>query len=263
MPLPPLVSKLLHQGKLIAGAIGCCLLLTMTTGHAAGAEISVQGATTVATGLMIPHESEIEAASGQMINILPSSTTRGLAALVAGEADIAMLAEPLEDVEKKALEKAPGSFDPTKFVGYHVGDAQSQIIINPANTVTTLTKEQVAGLFSGAIKNWKEVGGPDMEVLAVTEPTSSQHALISKIYGFTFGPDVREVQNASQTATIVAQAPNAISYLSTAHQVPERDRIKVVETGVSVPLSLYVAIRKDASDAVRKVVQAAIAVGTM
>jgi phosphate transport system substrate-binding protein len=248
----------------LAGGVALGAMFPIAAGNPAAAdEIVVQGATTVASGIMSPHEAEIESASGQAINILPSSTSRGLAALVAGEADIAMLAEPLESAAKKALEKAPGSFDPAAFEGIHIGDAQTQVIINPANTVPSLNKEQVAGLLSGAIVNWKDVGGPDQEVMAITEPTSSQHKLMAEAYGFTWGPGVKEVQNASQTAQIVAQAPNAISYLSTAHQVPDRDKVKVIETGISVPLSLYLAIKKDANPEIRKVVEATVAVGKM
>ena len=35
------------------------------------------------------------------------------------------------------------------------------VVFNPANAVTALTLEQVRGLFSGTIKNWKELGGAD------------------------------------------------------------------------------------------------------
>lgn len=253
--------KSIRRIALAGGAALCAMLSISGFPSASAAEIMIQGATTVASGIIGPHEAEIESASGQMINILPSSTSKGLAALVAGETDIAMLAEPLESAAQKALEKAPGSFDLAALEGFHVGDAQTQIIIHPSNTVPSLNKEQVAGLLGGTITNWKDVGGPDLEVLVVTEPTSSQHKFLAEIYGFSWSAGAREVQNASQTAQIVAQAPGSISYLSTAHQVPDRDKVKVMETGVSVPLSLYVAIKKDASPEVRKVVEATMAVG--
>ena len=34
-------------------------------------------------------------------------------------------------------------------------------------------KEQLIGIFTGEIKNWSEVGGPDEDVVLVTRPTSS------------------------------------------------------------------------------------------
>ena len=39
--------------------------------------------------------------------------------------------------------------------------------------VTDLTKEQLIGIFTGEIKNWSEVGGPDEDVVLMARPTSS------------------------------------------------------------------------------------------
>jgi hypothetical protein len=59
----------------------------------------------------------------------------------------------------------------------------------------------------------------------------------------------------------VAQAPGALSNISTAHDVPERSRLKVLETEVKIPLRLYLAVRKDAPAEVVRVVEVAAAVG--
>ena len=86
------------------------------------------------------------------------------------------------------------------------------------------------------------------------------HKMIREALGISYAPDLRVVQNTNQTAVIVAQAPGALSYISTAHDLPERDKLKVVDSEVKLPLALYLAFRKDASDDVRKVVEAAAAV---
>lgn len=39
--------------------------------------------------------------------------------------------------------------------------------------VKDLTKDQLIGIFTGKTKNWKEVGGPDEDIVLVTRPTSS------------------------------------------------------------------------------------------
>lgn len=246
----------MNRNLQIATVFAIGLSVVAATG-AQAQEVNVQGATTVSFGLMLPKKAEIEKMSGATLKILPSSTSRGLSALVTGNADIAMLAEPLDDAVAAALKAKPGSVDPTKLEGVHVANAETQIIVNPANAATKLTDQQVADLFGGKIENWKQVGGADMPVLVVTEPTSSPHQLLQKLFKFSMTPKARPVQNASQTAQVVAQVPGAVSYLSTAHQVPDRDKVKIVATDTKVPLELYVAIRKDANPGVRKVVEAA------
>ena len=47
------------------------------------------------------------------------------------------------------------------------------VIVNPANKVSRLTREQIEGIYSGKIKNWKEVGGDDMVIVAYARETSS------------------------------------------------------------------------------------------
>jgi phosphate transport system substrate-binding protein len=228
----------------------------------ASAEVKVNGATTVTFGLMKPHKDKIEQNAGVTLAILPSSTTRGLTDLALGRADIAMLAEPLETAAESVNKKQPGTVDADQLVGKHVGNAYVQFIIHPSNPVQKLSKEQLAGLFSGKIKNWAEVGGADQAVLIVGEPTSSPHKMISDALATAYAPDLRVVQNTNQTATIVSQAPGALSYITTAHDLPERSKLKVVDSEVKLPLALYLAFRKDASSDVKKVVEAAAAVAT-
>jgi phosphate transport system substrate-binding protein len=47
------------------------------------------------------------------------------------------------------------------------------IIVHPANAVTDLTLEQVAGIFSGEITNWQELGGEDRPIVVVTREEGS------------------------------------------------------------------------------------------
>src|SRR5215813_960283 len=138
----------------IAGAAVLAFSLT-----SAAAEVKVNGATTVTYGLMKPHKDKIEQSAGVTLAILPSSTTRGLTDLAQGRADIAMLAEPLESAAESINKKQPGTIDADKLIGRHVGNAYVQFIVHPSNPVKSLSKEQLAGLFGGRIRNWSEVGG--------------------------------------------------------------------------------------------------------
>ena len=248
---PPAIA-----GKLEVRGVGI-----ITADYAARAEVKVHGATTVAFGLMKPQKAKIEQLAGVELAILPSSTTHGLADLVAGKADVAMLAEPLETAAAALNKNEPGLVDQAEYIGRHVGDAFIQFIVHPSNPVQKLTKAQLAAIYSGKIKNWSELGGNNLPVLVVGEPTSSPYRLIRDALAVAYAPDMRVVQNTNQTAIIVAQAPGAISNISTTHDVPERGKLKVVETELKLPLQLYLAYRKDAPAEVRRVIDAAQSVG--
>ena len=47
------------------------------------------------------------------------------------------------------------------------------VVVHPSNKVSNLTREQLEGIFTGKIKNWKEVGGADMKIVAYSRETSS------------------------------------------------------------------------------------------
>jgi ABC-type phosphate transport system substrate-binding protein len=227
----------------------------------AHAEVRVYGATTVAFGLMNPQKATIEKLSGVQLTILPSSTTHGLGDLAKGNADIAMLAEPLESAAEAVNKKIPGLVNLADFANRHVGDAFVQFIVHPSNPVTNLSKGQLADLYSGKTKNWAELGGDDVPVLVVVEPTSSPYRMIKDELAISYTPAVTVVQNTNQTAVVVAQARGAISNISTAHDMPERGQFKVLSTEVKLPLHLYLAFRKDARQDVMRVIEASVEIG--
>jgi phosphate transport system substrate-binding protein len=48
-----------------------------------------------------------------------------------------------------------------------VGYDMLVFIVNPSNPIGTLSMDQIRGIFSGKIKNWNELGGPDHEIIIV------------------------------------------------------------------------------------------------
>jgi phosphate transport system substrate-binding protein len=46
-------------------------------------------------------------------------------------------------------------------------------VVHPDNPVKDLTIQQLHDIFAGKITNWKDLGGPDEKILAVTRDTSS------------------------------------------------------------------------------------------
>ena len=238
-----------------------CLAVSALLAAPAKADVRIHGATTVVFGLLAPQKSRIEQLASVKLAILPSSTGHGLEDLAQGRADIAMLAEPLATAAAALNKKQPGTINPEDYVDRHVGDAFVRFIIHPSNPIQHLTKPQLAALYSGKIKNWSELEGANQPVLLVGEPTSSPYRLIRDAVGISYSPDMRVVQNTNQIALIVAQAPGALGNFSTAHDMSERTKFKILDTEVKIPLRLYLAVRKDASAEIVRTVDAAAAAG--
>ncbi|MHB8157578.1 MAG: PstS family phosphate ABC transporter substrate-binding protein [Desulfocucumaceae bacterium] len=87
--------------------------------------------------------------------------------LIEGSADIIFVTEPSPDELALAKEK-----NIELEVVPVVKDA-FVFLVNVKNPVDTLTVEQIQGMYQGGIVNWKEVGGPDREIVAYQRPKNS------------------------------------------------------------------------------------------
>lgn len=92
----------------------------------------------------------------------------GAAALIDGRCDIATMSRFMKAEEiKKAVDK--GVF-PT---AHAIAMDGVCVVVHPSNPVTNLTKQQIHDIYTGKIINWKELGGADMKIVAITRDSSS------------------------------------------------------------------------------------------
>jgi len=176
-------------------------------GSAMAADIEIHGSTTVAGNLVSKHEAEIEAQSGQQINIVSNGSGQGLTDLGAGTAQIAMISAPLEEVAAKV------SADASQFVAKEVGQVDVAFVVHPSNAVKSLTMAQITDILSGKIKNWKEVGGADAPILVVTEVAKGGLRSLVEEHLLAKAPisaNMRELANGSQIMKISGQIPQAL-----------------------------------------------------
>ena len=90
------------------------------------------------------------------------------------------------------------------------------VVLNPANALTALTLEQVRGIFSGTVKNWKEVGGVDHAIAVISrEAGSGTRTSFEQIIGGVNLTGEALIQDSNGTIReTVANDANAIGYLS-------------------------------------------------
>lgn len=83
--------------------------------------------------------------------------------------------------------------------------------------ITNVTKQQLIDVFSGKVKNWKEVGGKDQAITIVNRAEGSGTLFNFEKYGLDNTPVSKDAQQQDSSGTvrqIVAQTPGAISYLA-------------------------------------------------
>mgnify|MGYP003876649739 CR=1 FL=1 len=101
------------------------------------------------------------------------------------------------------------------------------VIVNPANTVSNLSSEQVRAVFSGEIANWRQVGGDDRPIRVVSrEAGSGTRTSFEQILGnFTLAPAAIVQDSNGTVRETVANDRDAIGYLS--HGLMT-DRVKAI-----------------------------------
>ena len=106
--------------------------------------------------------------SGASVTVTGGGSGVGIAALIEGTTDIAQSSRKIKFDEKQKMQEG-GKTAKEVIIAY---DALA-IVVHPQNKVNNLTREQLEGIFTGKIKNWKEVGGDDMPIVPYARETSS------------------------------------------------------------------------------------------
>ncbi|MCC6724676.1 MAG: phosphate ABC transporter substrate-binding protein [Saprospiraceae bacterium] len=185
-------------------------------GAAAGATtISVKGSDTVLPVSQKEAEEFMKANAGSAITVVGGGSGTGITALLDGSTDICMSSRELKTDEK--LKFQGKSIEVKEAV---IGFDALSVIVHPENKVAQLTREQLEKIFTGEIKNWKEVGGADAPIVAYSRESSSgtyeffkEHVMDKKNYATT-------VLNMPATGAIVqsvSQTKGAIGYVGLAY----------------------------------------------
>lgn len=108
-------------------------------------------------------------------------------------------------------------------VDHEVAVVSFGVVVNPQTNVKNLTTQQIRDIFTGKIKNWKQVGGADQQITVINRPTSSgtRAVFVKNVMGGTQPLASGLVQDSSGTvSTMVAQTPGAVSYLAMGYVKP-------------------------------------------
>ena len=154
-------------------------------------------------------------------------TGYGMGALLADQCDVAGASRlPTKD------EQALAQLRSIELNDNVIGSYSVAVVVNASNPVGNLTKDQVRDIFTGAIANWKEVGGPDAPIhLNVRDPLSGTYLGFRELAmeNKSYGENPKMFTNYVGIVQAVAQDPNGIGYAS--FQRSKNDGVKAVSIG--------------------------------
>jgi len=181
-------------------------LLTLSAAAVAG-EISVHGSSTMSE-LNKRLAADFEKANpGMKVTIVTSDSAQGIADLVAGTANLAAASRAIKPEESAKV----------KAVGLPIARDGIAIYVHALNKVDALTMQQLEAIFSGKIRNWKEVGGADAAITVYVRESGSGTADFFKerVLGgksATYASGAKEMKSTADLVAAVAKDPSAIGY---------------------------------------------------
>lgn len=150
------------------------------------------------------------------ISVTGGGSGTGFAALINGTIDIANASRAIKPEEIDQAKK--NGFEPVEFI---VANDAIAVIVNPKNSVSELTLEQVSRIYKGELTNWKELGGEDRPIVRLSRETNSgTHVyfletvirLGSKEDKSIFSADTLLLPSSEGIISEVRDNPNAIGY---------------------------------------------------
>lgn len=176
-------------------------------------KLSYEGSSTIGQNLLPEIAKAFEAKTKikfESIGIAGSS--QGFKAVMEGKVSVAGMSRLLKKEEQA---QKPYS----EVIGYDV----MAVFVNEKNPLKNLSKEQVKGIFTGKITNWKEVGGNNVPISVITEVKGGGRATIEEFKKDVMGGaeyvKSKEIDKPLDCVQEIAKDENAITHASFAFKV--------------------------------------------
>lgn len=109
-----------------------------------------------------------------------------------------------------------------------------------AATVKSLTKQQLTDIFTAKITNWKEVGGPDEEIVLITRPSTSGTRALFKEFALGGAEEASnkslETDDSGTLLQSIKDNKGAIGYVALSYLLNNQDVATVSVDGVAPTL---------------------------
>lgn len=173
--------------------------------------VNVSGSTTILPVGLEAATEFMDENPGANIQVQGGGSSVGISQLDEGIVQVAMSSRDLKGDENDGT-----------LVDHKIAFDIIAIVVNPAVEVGNLTAEQVKGIFTGKIDNWKSINGHDAEIVVVVRDLASgtREMFDEKALGSTKDHPVESEPSAIECSSngvmreIVGTTKNSIGYLS-------------------------------------------------
>lgn len=209
----------MKKSKIVAFTLATACVFAMFTGcgKKENGTVATDGSTSMEQVISSLGEAFEEEHEGITFTYNPTGSGSGIQAVAEGRCDIGLSSRDLKDEEKaQGLEETILAYD---------GIA---VIVNPDNPVADLDVETISKIYTGEIKNWKDVGGNDAEIVLIGREAGS--GTRDGFETITKTEDAckyrQELTSTGDVITTVSGNPDAIGYASLASV---KDSVKVLK----------------------------------
>lgn len=189
----------------LAGVMGCA------GGGGRAKAVTIKGSDTMVILGQRWAENFMAAHPGPVIQVTGGGSGTGIAALINGTTDICQASRPMKDAEREQIRARYGAL-PQEIVVAKDGLA---VYVHEQCPVAALTIDELRALYTGAVTNWKQLGGPDAPITLYGRENSSGTYVYFKeevLGGADFAPRVQTLPGTAAVVNAVAADPNGIGY---------------------------------------------------
>ena len=170
---------------------------------------------------------------GKSIAVTGGGSGTGITGLINNTCDIAEVSREMKESEIELI--ASKGMPPKKIIVALDGLA---VVVSPANKISELTIDQLANIFTGKIKNWKELGGRDAKIVLLSREVNSGTHVYFKEHVLRHGKaDGKEefaaeallLSSSQAIADEVSQNQDAIGYYGMGYITAKEKALKVAK----------------------------------
>lgn len=180
------------------------LLISMALPASAAEKLLLTGSSTVAPLMMEIAKKYEKDHPNARVDVQSGGSSKGIADAREGVADLGMVSRSLKPEESDLM-------------SHRIAIDGISLISHKTNPIQNLNKDQVIKIYKGEIKNWKDVGGKDGQIVVINK---AEGRSTLELFLQHFGLKASDVKAQSiigeneQGIKMVSGNPNAVAYVS-------------------------------------------------